>query len=177
MGRRRVSLTVLILGGATSTLLAPIPTTLASSVRTFPRTNIQYGWWVEPMIMRDVWRSFTTTSGGPFVTITGQWTKQRSFVGHWKAPELISIWQLSMSYRLTLSHPKYYLCHNYINRFGKGTGTIWLDDVNCTGIENFIYECGHRNFGENNCGHGEDVGVICQRTCDYKVVKIKYKHL
>ena len=39
---------------------------------------------------------------------------------------------------------------------------IWLDDVECTGAENFIYECSHPEFGVNNCGHGEDAAVVCQ---------------
>ena len=54
------------------------------------------------------------------------------------------------------------LRHYDIIRFGLGTGSIWLDDVECTGAENFIYECSHPEFGVNNCGHGEDAGVVCQ---------------
>ncbi|NXN85864.1 MARCO protein, partial [Bombycilla garrulus] len=42
-----------------------------------------------------------------------------------------------------------------------GTGQIWLDDVTCVGIESSITECRKRSWGENNCSHGEDVGVEC----------------
>ncbi|XP_056283773.1 deleted in malignant brain tumors 1 protein-like [Pseudoliparis swirei] len=45
--------------------------------------------------------------------------------------------------------------------FGEGDGMIWLDDVQCTGTEHSILKCPHRNMGENDCGHGEDAGVIC----------------
>ncbi|XP_047429618.1 deleted in malignant brain tumors 1 protein-like [Mugil cephalus] len=45
--------------------------------------------------------------------------------------------------------------------FGEGKDDIWLDDVQCTGQESSILQCTHRPFGQNNCGHGEDAGVIC----------------
>ncbi|XP_041660917.1 scavenger receptor cysteine-rich type 1 protein M130-like [Cheilinus undulatus] len=45
--------------------------------------------------------------------------------------------------------------------FGRGSGPIWLDNVNCNGEEAAITQCRHPGFGENNCGHGEDAGVIC----------------
>ena len=31
----------------------------------------------------------------------------------------------------------------------------------CNGGENFIYECQHDDFGQNDCAHGEDAGVVC----------------
>lgn len=45
--------------------------------------------------------------------------------------------------------------------FGRGTGPIWLDNVECTGQEAALSHCSHPTFGENNCGHGEDASVIC----------------
>ncbi|KAK9531642.1 hypothetical protein VZT92_011053 [Zoarces viviparus] len=45
--------------------------------------------------------------------------------------------------------------------FGEGKGMIWLDDVQCTGRESSVLKCPHRPFGDNNCGHGEDAGVVC----------------
>ncbi|XP_022624421.1 deleted in malignant brain tumors 1 protein-like [Seriola dumerili] len=48
--------------------------------------------------------------------------------------------------------------------FGQGQGDIWLDDVNCIGNESSLVHCQHPSFGENNCGHGEDAGVVCSAT-------------
>ncbi|XP_060064613.1 deleted in malignant brain tumors 1 protein-like [Ylistrum balloti] len=48
-------------------------------------------------------------------------------------------------------------------RFGKGSGQIWLDNVNCSlhSILRDISECTHDGWGIHNCNHGEDAGVSC----------------
>ena len=45
--------------------------------------------------------------------------------------------------------------------FGEGSGLILLDNVNCGGTESSIFTCRHRNFGEHDCTHNEDAGVVC----------------
>ena len=52
----------------------------------------------------------------------------------------------------------------HYGQFAGGTGLIWLNDVACNGSENHLSECGHGGWGNNNCWHTEDVGVICQGT-------------
>ena len=48
-----------------------------------------------------------------------------------------------------------------IKKFGPGSGSIHLDDLKCTGFESYLFDCPHSGIGAHNCGHGEDVGVVC----------------
>lgn len=46
-------------------------------------------------------------------------------------------------------------------QFGKGQDPIWLDDVKCKGTEAALRDCRLKPWGEHNCNHGEDAGVVC----------------
>ncbi|XP_053299746.1 deleted in malignant brain tumors 1 protein isoform X2 [Pleuronectes platessa] len=47
-------------------------------------------------------------------------------------------------------------------RFGRGTGKIWLNNLECLGEERFLSDCKHKEYGENDCSHSKDAGVICE---------------
>ena len=47
------------------------------------------------------------------------------------------------------------------NRYGAGSGQIWLDNVRCLGMERKFAECRHSGWGSSNCTHDNDVSVSC----------------
>ena len=52
--------------------------------------------------------------------------------------------------------------YHYNAYFGQGSGPIWLANLVCLGTETSLHYCYHRGVEIHNCGHNEDVGVICQ---------------
>ena len=50
-----------------------------------------------------------------------------------------------------------------VNRgsYGQGIGQIWLNELNCNGTEVTIADCAHRGWGDHDCEHSQDAGVIC----------------
>ncbi len=45
--------------------------------------------------------------------------------------------------------------------FGPGNGSIWKDDLRCTGNESSIFDCDYGGWGLHSCSHLEDAGVEC----------------
>ena len=41
------------------------------------------------------------------------------------------------------------------------TGPIWLDDLRCSASNIGLAGCTFKPWGYNNCGHGEDMGLVC----------------
>ena len=46
--------------------------------------------------------------------------------------------------------------------FGRGNGTILMDNVECVGTEQSLAQCKFNGWTISNCDHGEDASVICQ---------------
>ncbi|NXM76273.1 DMBT1 protein, partial [Serilophus lunatus] len=51
-------------------------------------------------------------------------------------------------------------------RFGRGPDPIWLDGTHCTGREERLDQCELHAWGQHDCSHGEDVGVVCSGNTD-----------
>ena len=49
----------------------------------------------------------------------------------------------------------------YNAHFGRGSGPILLDNVDCSGHEISIDQCTHSGWFNHNCYHSSDVGVTC----------------
>jgi hypothetical protein len=47
------------------------------------------------------------------------------------------------------------------NFIEKGSGKIWLDEVQCMGSEMYLTQCNHNAWGQHDCDHSEDTGVLC----------------
>lgn len=53
--------------------------------------------------------------------------------------------------------------------FGHGRGSILLDNVQCSGVEESLVDCSHRGIGTEDCTHSEDIGVRCEFTLSVRV--------
>uniref|UniRef100_S4RRY7 SRCR domain-containing protein n=1 Tax=Petromyzon marinus TaxID=7757 RepID=S4RRY7_PETMA len=47
--------------------------------------------------------------------------------------------------------------------YGVGSGHIWMDNVQCSGQEAELSQCGQNGWGIHDCGHNEDASVICSQ--------------
>jgi hypothetical protein len=59
----------------------------------------------------------------------------------------------------------YLLCSTAIavgnSKYGDGTGAIFMDELQCSGSESSLGDCQFDGYGQHDCDHTEDAGVIC----------------
>ncbi|XP_028407319.1 deleted in malignant brain tumors 1 protein-like, partial [Dendronephthya gigantea] len=61
------------------------------------------------------------------------------------------------------------------NEFSSGSGDIWLNRLDCTGLERNITSCRHTLWGEHRyCSHDDDVGVECSTT-DFTSIPVRLR--
>ncbi|KAL0148901.1 hypothetical protein M9458_055705, partial [Cirrhinus mrigala] len=60
--------------------------------------------------------------------------------------------------------------------FGQGSGSIWLDNVECSGSEGTLTQCSHSGLGTHNCNHGEDAGVACSGELQMPTLSLTSTH-
>ena len=49
----------------------------------------------------------------------------------------------------------------FLGNAQEGSGSIWMDDLGCTGSESYLGNCPHAGYGTHNCQHYEDVAITC----------------
>ncbi|XP_022088748.1 deleted in malignant brain tumors 1 protein-like [Acanthaster planci] len=54
--------------------------------------------------------------------------------------------------------------------FGRGSGPIFLNNVQCDGYETNIDQCDHTGWINHYCNHNSDVGVTCETTVAFPAV-------
>ena len=47
---------------------------------------------------------------------------------------------------------------------GSDSQPTWLDNVRCTGTEDDLMACPMNDWGNEDCSHYEDVGLVCENT-------------
>ena len=50
---------------------------------------------------------------------------------------------------------------------GQSDQPVWLDEVRCTGNEEWLSACPNSGYGSNDCRHNEDVAIVCSGRCRY----------
>mmetsp|Transcript_54622 Transcript_54622/g.98018 ORF Transcript_54622/g.98018 Transcript_54622/m.98018 type:complete len:695 (-) Transcript_54622:57-2141(-) len=45
---------------------------------------------------------------------------------------------------------------------GEDTMPIWMDDIDCVGIEGNLWQCRFPGWGTHNCEHKQDMGIECE---------------
>lgn len=61
-----------------------------------------------------------------------------------------------------LGYPEAMRYYKGPSAFGRGSLSYWLDDIRCTGTEDSIAHCSHREWGRHNCRDINPASVMCK---------------
>ena len=118
------------------------------------------------MRQRGEWNYVLMEGGGLYVTMNGQISILQWCAGIWDLAMLLEVRytkRLKKTQMNTLHFPTNLESTYYTSeRFGEGTGPIFMDYINCTGSESKLWgKCSHftHYYG---CSHNDDVGIQCQ---------------
>jgi len=59
-----------------------------------------------------------------------------------------------------------------IDLYGVGDRLIWLNNVNCSGTEQYIGECSLGGWRDHNCSHRQDVAISCTKNTTVTPVRL-----
>ena len=71
------------------------------------------------------------------------------------------------NYMIGTTHLCKLLCHNLgsqavYRKYTEGVWPIHINDLNCTGSEESVWECLHNGIAGYSCNYWEDASVMCQ---------------
>ena len=61
--------------------------------------------------------------------------------------------------------------------FPIGTGPIWIDEVDCDGVESSLFDCNYKGWGVKGCTHDKDVGIYCAPKSEYSPYTTYYTYI
>ena len=123
-----------------------------------------------------VWRSTTVDCGGLCVMTPGL---QKTLV--WLVVNLDFLLPEPVGPQVVLEGEGFVLCsygqcfgqqlqfdrmkrNFFLCSYGSATGTIWLDNVRCSGSESRLNYCQRNPLGSHDCWHYQDVAIDCNYT-------------
>ena len=110
--------------------------------------------------MKEGWKYASMRFGALYVATCGQLLMPVWFVESFNTRDLVSEHLPESSPTLTFISLTDTV--SYTNaHFGQGTGSIYLDNVACTGTEERLINCSY-NRDPADCSHTQDVGIHCE---------------